>query len=190
VLFGGALLENPPSSPRYVIAIPAAAMLVALGLDDLARRLGSLVDLPTPASAAVAFLVAVGLAVASGRYYFQTYTPLGIYGGHNTQVAQGIARHLQTLASPVACYMAGAPRMYYGFATIPYLNPAVEGVDLLEPLKEAAQVPETAGPAVFVLLPERLTELDVIQERYPEGRLTRHHSAAGELLFASYWVEG
>lgn len=190
VLFGGALLENPPSSPRYVIAIPAAAMLVALGLDDLARRLGSLVDLPTPASAAVAFLVAVGLAVASGRYYFQTYTPLGIYGGHNTQVAQGIARHLQTLPSPVACYMAGAPRMYYGFATIPYLNPAVEGVDLLEPLKEAAQVPETAGPAVFVLLPERLTELDVIQERYPEGRLTRHHSAAGELLFASYWVEG
>lgn len=165
-------------------------MLVALGLDDLTRRLGLLVDLPTPASAAVAFLVAVGLAVASGRYYFQTYTPLGIYGGHNTQVAQGIARHLQTLASPVACYMAGAPRMYYGFATIPYLNPAVEGVDLLEPLKEAAQVPETAGPAVFVLLPERLTELDVIQERYPEGRLTRHHSAAGELLFASYWVEG
>ena len=190
VLLGGALLENPPSSPRYVIAIPAAAMLVALGLDDLTQRMGALVDLPAAASAAVALLVSAGLATASTRYYFRTYTPLDIYGGHNTQVAHGIARHLQTLSTPLTCYMVGAPRIYYGFATIPYLNPDVQGADLLEPLENADGVPDIEGRALFVLLPERQWELDAIQVRYPDGALTRHYDGSGELLFVSYLLEG
>lgn len=190
VLLGGALLENPPSSPRYVIAIPAVAMLVALGMDDICYRIGALSGLPAPASGALAALLALGLAGASARYYLQTYTSAGIYGGPNTHVAYGVARHLQMLPAPTTCYMLGAPRIYYGFATIPYLNPDVQGADVLEPLRSMADVPIASGNTVFVLLPERLPELDAIQARYPEGTLLRHHDAKGQLLFVSYLVEG
>jgi len=190
VLLGGALLENPPSSPRYVIGIPAAMMLVALGVDDLCQRMGDLSGMPTSGSAVLAALIALGLSSASAKYYLGTYTQMQVYGGPNTQVAHGVARYLQTLPKPVVCQMVGAPRIYYSFATIPYLNPDVEGADVLEPLLTAKDVPEAVGNTVFIVLPERSQELEAIEARYPDGVLLRHSDQTGRTLFASYLVEG
>jgi 4-amino-4-deoxy-L-arabinose transferase-like glycosyltransferase len=190
VLLGGALLENPPSSPRYVIAIPAAVTLVALGVDDLCQRLGRVHGVPASAVAALSGLVVVGLSVSSARYYLHTYTPLQAYGGPNTHVAHGVARHLQGLGERVYCYMVGAPRIYYDFATIPYLNPDVEGEDVVEAMLSTGDVPEAVGRTVFIVLPERSWELQAIEARYPGGTLLRHLDERGQMLFASYLVEG
>jgi len=190
VLLGGALLENPPSSPRYVMAIPAAVTLVALGVDDLSRRLASVCAIPASAAAALSGLVVVGLSVSSARYYLHTYTPLEVYGGPNTHVAHGVARHLQRLGDPVTCYMMGAPRIYYDFATIPYLNPDVEGEDVVEAMLSEQDVPEAFGRTVFIVLPERSWELEAVEARYPGGTLRRHVDERGQVLFASYLVEG
>jgi hypothetical protein len=61
--------------------------------------------------------------------------------------------------------------MYWGFATLPYLVPDAEVVDIIEPLESPSSItppPEGKG-ALFIVLSERLDELQVIRVTFPKG---------------------
>jgi hypothetical protein len=63
--------------------------------------------------------------------------------------------------------------MYIGFGSIPYIAADVEGVDIHDPLTapiDPASV-DTDKDAVFILLPERREELQMIRATFPGGKL-------------------
>jgi amino acid transporter len=88
VITGGMLTESPPSSQRLVIAIPAMALLVAIGME---RTAGLLRQLLAPrhkpwANILLAVLI-VGLAVGAIHFYFIEFTPERRYGSVNGETA-------------------------------------------------------------------------------------------------------
>lgn len=186
IIFGGVLLENPPSSARLVLAIPPVAIMVALGAVEvvsLARwALGR-----SQAEAVVASLVVVTLITCqSAFFYFGRYTSSRVYGGANTAVAHRMGLYLRSLGPGHYCYFFGAPRMYLGFATIPFLARDLRGSDVLEPLSDPAQLAPANGEPVFVLLPERAAEIEAVRRRYPAGELREFRDATGNILFTAY----
>jgi len=186
IVFGGALLENPPSSARLVLAIPPVVMMVAIGSAEVAS-LASWALRRSRVEAVAASLVVVALMTwQSAFFYVARYTPSHVYGGANTEVAHRLGLYLRSLGPGHYCYFFGAPRIYLGFATIPFLARDLRGTDVMEPLSDPAHLPPANGTPVFVLLPERSAELEVVRQRYPLGYLREFRGTSGTILFTTY----
>ncbi len=61
----------------------------------------------------------------------------------------------------------------FGFGSIPYLAPDVEGVDVVEPLTAPLDPGRVQSDkhAAFIFLPERRAELDLVRQTFPGGML-------------------
>ncbi len=192
VLFGGFLLENPPSSQRYVIAAPAVCMLVGLALAWLGARLRSLLGGRPEVWAAGMTLITFWFVGGDVRFYFATYTPHGDYGGWNTEVAHRTADYLNDLGPEWSVYFYGPPRMGIapqgGFPSVPFLVPHVSAVDVWEPLADPDVVPAGPRPTVYLFLPERAVELDVVRGAFPGGTEKHFPGRGGRMLFIAYEV--
>jgi hypothetical protein len=120
------------------------------------------------------------------RFYFAEYVPNGGFGDPNTQIATQLGHFLESFPAGSEAYFFGAPRMgYYGFSTVPYLAPQVTGIEVVEPLQSPPEW-QLTGPAVFVFLPERESELALVQQRYPGGELVPFAARDGNPLFVIY----
>jgi hypothetical protein len=176
VIAGGVLTENPPSSMRLTSLALPAVFFVALALERTAalaqRALAPLGRLPlTPFLAAVV----AALCLSSVAFYFLRYTPTREYGNPNAVVATALAVYARDQVGPGGrIYFFGPGRMFYSFGTISYLAPEVEGVDVMAPLT-APPPPTFVAPdrfPVFVFLPERSAELDLVRRTFPGGRVS------------------
>jgi len=186
IIFGGALLENPPNSARLVLAIPPVVIGVALGAVEVASLARWALGRSEAEAVAASLLVMALITGQSAFFYFVRYTPSHVYGGVNTEVAHRMGLYLQELGPGHYCYFLGAPRMYLGFATISYLARDLQGSDVLEPLADPADLAPAQGEPVFILLPERGGELEAVLRRYPSGELREFRDARGNLLFMVY----
>ena len=120
ITFGGALVENPPSSPRLVLSIPAVVILVALGATKLGDALRRVLGRPEWWGVALAcILIAVG-CYGSLRFYFGEYVKNEMYSDHNTAVADRLGKYARALGPSYKVYFFGAPRMFYTHASIPF----------------------------------------------------------------------
>jgi SAM-dependent methyltransferase len=193
VLFAGALLENPPSSQRYVIAAPAICILVALALIWIGERLRELLGGRPAAWLGGVTLLALLFVWGDLDFYFGEYTLEGDYGGLNTEVAQRVSDYLNDLGPDWHAFFFGFPRMGIsaegGFPTVPFLAPDVDSVDVIEPLVDPHLPPDMRLPAVFVYLPERAVEMKAVRDLFPNG-VEKHFPGRYErLLFVAYEVE-
>ena len=192
ILFAGALLENPPSSQRYVIAAPAACMLVALALNDLGRRIRSLLGGRRDVWLAGVLSVAVLFSFNDLRFYFYDYTPRSDLGGLNTEVAQRASEYLVDLGPEWQIYFFGFPRMgigrEHGFPSVSFLAPDIDAYDVTEGMTDPSQLPDLQFPAVFVFLPERAYELNVVRDAFPSGTEKRFPGRYERILFVSLEV--
>jgi hypothetical protein len=186
ILFGGALMENPPTSPRLVMAIPPVVLFVVLGMRKLAGYVQRLVGWKSGASLAIATLLVVLTSYQSAHFYFAQYTPSGAFAGPNTEVADRMGKYLQALGPDYRAYFFGAPRMYLSFATIPFIARDLDGYDVNEPLRARPDFVAPNRKAVFIFLPERRGELDFVRQAFPSGRLREFHGVDGKLLFVAY----
>ena len=192
IITGGMLTESPPSSQRLVIAIPAVALLVAIGLEQTATLAGQLLGTKPNRweNLALGLLVLI-LAVGSVRFYFFEFTPSRRYGSENGETATMIGHYLHDLDGDYQAYFFGAPRIYWNFGTMTFLAPDVPGQDVLEPLDAppdfAAKGSEDRR-AVFLFLPERSGELAWVRQVLPDGRLREFRDAGGRLRFMAYEV--
>ena len=86
--------------------------------------------------------------------------------------------------------MLTPPRIYSNFATIPFRAPDVPRHDVMEPLSAAPDFVDPNLSAVFLFLPEREPEVEVVRRSYPSGNL-RRFSGRGHppTLFLAYEVE-
>ncbi len=189
VVFGSALMESPPSSMRLVTLAPVLCFLVAVGVFkviELGQRAGLY---PAGVVRYVVVVAVIALTWLSIKFYFFDYTPSRVYGSLNGQVATEMAYYLRALGPEYRAYFFGAPRMYYDFGTIPFIARGVEGLDVRERGDIRPDLFRPDKNAVFIFVPERLDELRIVQEMYPNG-LQRDFpdEARGNTLFVAYEV--
>jgi SAM-dependent methyltransferase len=208
LLLGGVMLDNPPQSHRLVIATPALALLSALGLWLLGRLLLSLwqeageevVTAYRPYLLPALLVVAMLLTMSDMVYYFGRYRAQPDFADLNTEVADTMAYYLNELGEEWSAYFYGPPRMYVGFPTIIFLasdhqagynlfdvegGPAIDGPSIDgQPLP-----PAITDKRVFIYLPERLPELNAIENQYPGGSLRQFAGYYSSPLFYAYEVE-
>jgi hypothetical protein len=169
MILGGMMTENPPSSMRLTtLTIPVCffIMLAMWKIILLAKK--AFANFP---SNSVLFTGIALFAFISIRTYFQEFTPQRITGGSRAELATEVAPLLNVLKATHQIYFVGAPWMYWGFATLPYLVPDAEVFDIIEPLESPSSItppPEGKG-ALFIVLRERFDELQVIRDTLPNG---------------------
>jgi hypothetical protein len=187
IISGGMLTESPPSSQRLVIAIPAVALLVAFGLEQSVRLVCGLLGAGRRWENLGLGLFITILALSSIHFYFLEYTPSRRYGSENGETATMMGYHLRDLEEGTQAYLAGPPRIYYQFGTMPFLAPHVEGRDIVEPLSGPPDEGLVAGSGtVFLFLPERIGELSWVRQAFPEGELRELYDSDGRLRFSAY----
>jgi hypothetical protein len=189
---GGMLLANAPVSPRYVTTAPIFCLVAAVALAELAKIIHQLLPMSRWLVHGIAGIVVVVLAVWNINFYFNDYTPRNIFGWINVEVGTEVGYYLanQPDSEEVYVYFFGPPRMYYGFGTTKFLSRDVDGEDIHDPLvvpEQLSSLPYGKRP-IFVFLPEREGELEVVRQRYPEGDLYRipRYTHRDEMLFISY----
>ena len=189
VIFGSTLLENPPSSPRLVLSIPAVAMLVALGMTKVSSYLQKAFGAGRGLAITLSLVLLLVVGYQSLSFYFGIYTKEQMYSDGNTAVADRLGKYVRALGSDYQCYFFGPPRIYYNHATVPFLAQGIIGVDVRDPVVDRIDFVSAERNAVFVFLPERQSEFDVVRRFYPSGLLREFRSQKGQLLFVSYEVQ-
>lgn len=187
-----AVSQDSPASQRYIMAMPLVAIFVALPVAQLAAWLRESRPRYQAAILAGALGVIAIIALADLNYYFNRIYDEGYeLGGLNTRVATEVAYYLQEQEpADKDVLFFGFPRMgYYSLSTIPYLAPEANGQDIIDPLFGPPDWP-LGGPTLIIFLPERLGELDLVRQRFPDGRYEEIHGRNGELLFAVYETSG
>ncbi len=194
IIFGGALLENPPNSHRYIIAAPAIMLVIALGLVELTNALlGGIKNMDEKAEVTspgrrgfgivllVSLLIAAAIAVYDIGYYFGPYKTQHHFADRNTEVANDMANYLNSLDGDWSAYFYGPPSMYVGFSTIPFLvQDFQEGNNLFDVLEPGEDMPLSESQNLtFIFLPERYDEIEETKAAYPDGQ---------EQIFEGYYA--
>ncbi len=183
VVMAWGVTENPPSSQRGTILLPAVALLVAWGVEALWEGLA-------PYKAFMKRLLLVLLIMAcllNCVFYFGIYTPRRTYGNPTAESATELSRFVLSHPLPGSTvYFFGPPYLYWEFGALAFSLRDQHGLNV-EP--ESA-LPQVSVPARFVFVPERLAELAAITGRYPGGVTTELRAADDRLLMLVYDWEG
>lgn len=183
------LTENPPSSQRGLLLMPAVALLVAWGVEALWRRCARYTQLVFVVSALLAGMV----IVLNLGFYFGVYAPKRLYGNPTAEIGTVFAQYMLEHphpacgnVAPEACrdfvYFFGPPRLYWGFGSIVFLLRDQAGVDV-----QPGEIPRDAAPlARFAFVNERRGELEAVQSAYPGGVVTEVKSFDGRVLMTLY----
>lgn len=188
MILGGMLTESPPSSQRLITLAVPVCFFLCLTLWELVHLLRK-----TFWGVSVDFWLGIGVlafATYSITLYFSDYTPRHIYGGPHAELATTIAPELNELKKDHRIVFVGAPIMYWGFATLPYLVPQADAGDVIEPLTTIDTL-DYLSPnkgVVFIVLPERLGELNAIRAAFPKGQEESIHSSADDRTMAVLYV--
>ncbi|HOU13516.1 MAG TPA: glycosyltransferase family 39 protein [Anaerolineae bacterium] len=194
IWFGSTLLmawgvtENPPSSQRGLLLIPAVAFFAAWGVEALWKALHS------ARLARIAFSIILSvMALYNLGFYFGVYTPRNTYGNPTAEVATTLAHYLLEHPHPMCVsagvepchstiYFFGAPVIYWQIGGMAFLLRDQYGMDVL-PGEMPAQV---FSPARFIFAGGRFRELDEVQIAYPGGVVTDVKSPDGRVLATVY----
>ncbi|MBX3071337.1 MAG: glycosyltransferase family 39 protein [Thermomicrobiales bacterium] len=181
--------DGPPMTNRYTAATPFLAALAAIGLWGLASIAVKLLKAPRILAVMMATAVALFAVFWNFHFYFHDPNQVNLYSDGNSQMANQIAREAAPLGPGTTVYLSGAPVLwYYGFQNIPFIAPNAVGVDV-DPMWDSSQTPpELTGPTLFVFIPARIGELDVVRGWFPDGTTTVHTLPNGAELFTSYLV--
>ena len=192
LLFGAFLTENPPSSMRLVILSPLASILVAIGMMKMREWASDALGGPRRLHDAILGGVLLLAMLISVGFYFDDYSRHRTegYGGPNTEVATEMAWYLRGIGTDHRVYFFGAPRMFLDFATIPFIARGVQGMDVKEPLTGPPSFVGQEPRSVFIFLPERQQELQVLKRYLPAGVQEEVRGRElGRLLFVAYRVD-
>ncbi len=192
LVFGAALLLQPPNSHRIVSAAPAVALLAAVGLAAAGEWLAGLVPGWRQGAQWMVLVLAVAaglLALGDVGFYYGRYRQTHQFADRNTEVADQMAHYLNTLQGEWTAYFYGAPAMFVDFPTILYLAPDFQrNVNLFDVIDVQAPPPAAEGTAVYIVLPENAQALTMLEERYPNGTLQTFDGYYGAPLFWAYEV--
>lgn len=163
------LTENPPSSQRGLLLLPAAALFAAWGLDVVWQKLIQ----PAWLAALVATILLGSAALLNVDFYFGDYTPRRIYGNPTAEKMTSLAYYVRENPHP-ACgdtvcrnpvYFFGPPFVYWDFGSLAFLLHGQPGVNV-QPEERPRLLTQ---PVRMIFVPERLGELEAMKAAYPDG---------------------
>lgn len=199
VLFGGALLLEPPHSRRLLAALPAVYLLAGRALYWLSEK-GFAVSAPSLSAGqrtalfqryGVGLLLSLALVVAGAdaAFYFGRYRAEHRFGDRNTEIAYVMSNYLNSLEGEWSAYFYGPPSMYVGFSTLTYLATDFEAnLNLFDVITFADRPRAPTSQVVHIFLPERLEELSAVQAEWPAGDLRTFQGYLASPLFVAYEV--
>lgn len=175
-LFGGFLLWDYPQSTRYVIAAPALCLLMSLALVQIGSLLSQTVGLPRLIKAGTITAVVLAIMLWNVYFYFGSYTQQNRYGG--THALTEIAYYLRPQAGERYVYMFTSPYFYLNHGTIRFVAKNPAGTDMIDALTSITAMPTPSARLrpLFIFVPERIQELEVIKQQYPEGLLKEYRN--------------
>ncbi|MFQ6101716.1 MAG: ArnT family glycosyltransferase [Anaerolineae bacterium] len=189
LILGWVITENPPSSQRMTGIAPVLAIFAALGLSWLVCVAQHVLRLTFHVSRFACCVLPIVIAVLNLHYYFAVYTPTCTYGNPTSEIATELSGYLMQQNDDYVVYFHAPPFMYWGFGTLRFMVPDVEGVDVPPPGEGKPPEPDPARGAWFVFLPQRLDELETVRARYPGGvEASAYSDADGRLLYVLYEV--
>jgi dolichyl-phosphate-mannose-protein mannosyltransferase len=170
-LFGGFLLWDAPQGQRYLIAAPALCILMALALIQVSQLVGQILGLSRYVQVGLTSLIVVAFSLWNLYFYFYIYTPLNRYA--LTPTATDIGYYLQKQTGQSYAYMFTPPYLYLEYATIKFVADDPPGANVYDPISSITDLPDPPAGLrpVFIFIPDRLNELQVIKESYPQGEL-------------------
>ncbi len=175
IIGGGMLMIQPRGTPRYVGLAPVVCLFVAIATDRILQPVQITFSPHRSLAPILAATIVLYLSYVSVTSYFLDYVRRDTIGGTNTHFINAMARQLSPSDPPVArVWFLGAPRMYYeGWQTLKLMLPSTEGIDVIDPILAVDQVPPPPdrGPTAYVVIPERMAELQLIRQHLPDGRL-------------------
>jgi hypothetical protein len=177
IILGGMLTIDTPSTQRIVTSSVPACFFIALGVQKLVALARSSTLFKGQGSAAMV-ATAVLFAVISLKTYFFDFSPLRLTGTLHAEMATQMRPILVELGPRYIAYFAGAPNLYWEFPGLHYPTTPIPGTDIKEPLTSPPPrylVPPGRG-AVFVFLPHRRSELDLVRATFPNGEVRELHS--------------
>ena len=201
VVFGGALMLNPPSSHRLIIAAPALMLLASLALVMLAKAafgteqgddeapVGENGRLSSHRYLLITVLIiTLMLAFLDLGYYFGPYQSQHHFGDRNTEIAHEMATYLNNLEGEWTVYFYGPPTMYVGFPSITFLaQDFQDGTNLFDvSAPNAALQPAATSNVVHIFLPERQNELTAVQAAFQGGQTETVDGYYASPLFLTY----
>lgn len=169
VILGAALTIDPPAYTRLTGLSPALITLVALALTTLARVGTRLALWRNGTAVAATALVVLAFGISGARHYFVDYAPRYRYDSLNGELATEAGKQLSVLDGSYRAYFLGMPRMFYDFSTIAFLAPQITGSDVSEDIVGLPPDFEPDRPAYFFSIPERESDLRLIQQIIPGG---------------------
>ena len=181
----GGMSESTPAAQRYIGAAPVAAIVLGYALTGISDRLAAALKRGAQAFAAISLIIVLLLAASDVNFYFNDFTNRGDYAGTNTAVADHLARYLQGKPDGMQVAFFGQGRMgYLSISTLPYLAPKAVGLDMNQPLGSPENPVINPGPAIFVFLPEHLSDLENLKAQFPHQSIHQELGLNGDFL---YW---
>lgn len=185
VVNGSILTGDAPFWPRLVGVLPAAALVAALPLDRLWTALSQLAaprrrraaDLVL-AAAAAALLIFAG-RLNWGQYYEAVK--------NNARSQAFVGRFLYTLPTHISACMFSDPMALQVRETY-FLAWPRQTVDLPADAPNGLIERCPGPPFVWILTPNHLDRLPLLQQRWPSGRIEDHFYGTGAPAFTSYTV--
>lgn len=175
------LTENPPSSQRGLLLVPAVALCIAWGVEALLVVLRSAQKTDSTWVRRGVGLALALMALANLGFYFGVYAPRRVYGNPTAWIATEVARYCATHPPGGMTYFFGAPFMYWDFGALAFLLREQSGVDV-----PPGELPQAVAPARFIFIPERSEELGALRAAYPGGQLRELRAADQRLLALIY----
>lgn len=184
------LTENPPSSQRGLLLMPAVAFLGAWGFESLWSLRNRWQPLRTLLIVALLCVLPLNLV-----FYFGLYTPRRSYGNPTAEIATRVSHYTLAHPQPVCAdaqgtqctgmiYFLGPPRLYWEFGTMAFLLRAFPGQDVAE-----GALPTVTTPARFILIEGRIDEIGTLMQTYPGGEPMPIMGGGGTMLALIYdWV--
>jgi 4-amino-4-deoxy-L-arabinose transferase-like glycosyltransferase len=198
-VFSLSVFAIPPASDSYrlLMVLPAMCVMAALGWDYLLGLTKRVIEAVQPAEAAPAaapgwalwsLALVVVIAGFNLKIYYLDFGRSCQYM-NNDPVARGwslIGDYLREHRPIDQAYMLGNEVFHYGtHPSVDYMSGFMPMTNIFEPF---AGVPTAHGNVVFVLSPDRLGELEMVQAFAPGGEVARVFDC-GRLSFIGYEVE-
>jgi 4-amino-4-deoxy-L-arabinose transferase-like glycosyltransferase len=190
IFFGSTLLENPPTSPSFVIVTVPAIFWVALGLEQVLEVAGRVLKPLARVRWQAAVLFVFLFAAWNLGFYFLDYTPRYSYGGEPNWVIGALVNYLEKRHDKYRVYFVAPPYIYLGIGSRKFMMPNLNGEDVLNPIRSADDLAfvRQAHPALFVFVPARAQEFPIVQQEYPNGIVRHFNKPDGSPLFLIYEV--
>ena len=187
ILFGGILTLNPPANTRMLMTSPPVTILMAIGTDKLVEYLQKFRILPARAVIPIFFAVAFIITYQNVKFYMIEYKTNMYFKDANSEFAMETGLMAKDLGEDYTLYFLGAPRVFSGFPTIPFLAPQNLRADLTtESLDTLTLTPDQK--VAFFAIAENRPLLEEISRKFPGGErgLVYRKTRLDEVLFEYY----